>query len=103
MTHLDVLTTSENKVIGRKEVSLRLSYDASTPKTDDVRNLVAVHLKTKPELVKVIDIMPAYGDRYAKVRVNIYHDEPTFKKFEVVNKKAKKEKKEAAPQQEQKK
>lgn len=102
MTELNIINTSENSFIGRKEITFKLPYESSTPKTEEVKALVAAHFKVKPELIKIVEIMPVFGDRYANVKVNIYHDEAIFKKFEIINKK-KKEKKESAPKQEQKK
>ena len=102
MTELNILKTFDNHLIGRKEITLKLSYDNATPKTAEVQALIAAHFKQKPELVKVVDIMPVFGNRYAAVHANIYNDENSFKKFEIINKK-KKTAPEAAPKQNQKK
>ena len=88
---LEVLETKEQKLLNRKEVIIKVSFEKVTPKRDDLNKVISEHLKVAPELLKIQNIHQIFGIRQAKVISYVYHDKDSFQRVEVINKKVKKE------------
>lgn len=65
----------ENKLLGRKEVLLRIDHlGKGTPTRKEVREKVAEMLKTNIENVYVISIRTEYGSFVSWAKVHVYDD-----------------------------
>lgn len=65
----------ENKLLGRKEVLLRIDHlGKGTPTRKEIREKVAEMLKTNIENVYVISIRTEYGSFVSWAKVHVYDD-----------------------------
>ena len=65
----------ENKLLGRKEVHLRIDHlGKGTPTRKEVREKVAEMLKTNIENIYVISIRTEYGSFVSWAKVHVYDD-----------------------------
>jgi len=104
MTDLKILNERENQLLNRKELIIECNYPKkSTPKTDELKNKLSEFLKINSSLISIKKINQIFGNPHCNIEVHLYKDENSFKKYEVINKKKKAEKKEGKPKQEVKK
>ena len=102
---MDIKIIKEEKsVMQRKELTLEVTFEKSTPKRLDLKKEIAKKTKTKEDLLIIKKILTNYGERTAKVLAYAYKDEETLKKIEypkVIEKNTpKKEAKEETPEEE---
>lgn len=80
---MDIKILSEEKaVLPRKEISLEVKFEGSTPKRLDLKKEVAKKTKSKEDLLIVKKIFTDYGANVAKVLVYVYDDEDSLKRIE---------------------
>jgi ribosomal protein S24E len=81
---MDFTITKEEKkpLMHRRDVSARISYEASTPSRMDIRKAAAEHLKAKEETVLITKILPEVGSPSANVELRIYDNEQVMKDIE---------------------
>ena len=72
----------ENKSLKRTEVTFLVSYDSSTPKRQEVIEVLANLLKVKKELVILQSLNNKFGSKSADGKANIYTDEEALKRIE---------------------
>jgi ribosomal protein S24E len=73
---LELTSTKINKVIGRKELSFKVT-EASTPSRADVRREIAVLMRTEPDNVYVRVLQTKSGTRVTTGIANVYNDAVT--------------------------
>jgi ribosomal protein S24E len=78
---LELTSTKINKVIGRKELSFRVT-EASTPSRADVRREIAVLMRTELENVYVRAIEAKSGTRVTTGLAHVYNDVATAESVE---------------------
>src|SRR6056297_3025581 len=72
----------KQSVIPRKEITLEVKFEKSTPKRLDLKKEIAKKTKGKEDLIIIKKILTDYGKRCAKVTAYEYKDEDTLKKIE---------------------
>ena len=96
---IEITEKNNNQLLAREEVTANLSFEAATPKTEDVAKSVADATKSTPEQVVIKKIATNFGSRSAVVTAYVYSSKA--KKEEIEPKKKEKkdgaEKKEEAP------
>ena len=65
---------------------------SSTPNIDNVKKQAVDLLKINPELLRLRNIYTKFGNTKSDVICYVYDNVESLKKFEIINKKAKKEK-----------
>jgi ribosomal protein S24E len=73
---LELTSTKINKVIGRKELTFKIT-EASTPSRADVRREIAVLMRTEPDNVYVRTLKTKSGTRVTTGIANVYNDAST--------------------------
>jgi ribosomal protein S24E len=77
------ITKDEKKpLLKRRELEVKLGYEAKTPKRLDIRKELAKKLNVKEELVIVKRVKPDYGAQSAHLEIYVYDDEKTLKDLE---------------------
>jgi ribosomal protein S24E len=71
---IEILSTQENKSIGRKEIKLLANYAGSTPSRDSIKEELCRKLNLNPELVVIRKIDQVYGMHSSKAVAHMYTD-----------------------------
>ena len=80
---MDIKIIKEEKsVMPRKELTLEVTFEKSTPKRLDLKKEIATKTKNKEDLLIIKKIITDYGKRKSKVTAYVYNDEETLKKIE---------------------
>jgi small subunit ribosomal protein S24e len=80
---MDIKIINEKQaIIPRKEITLEVTFEKSTPKRLDLKKEIAKKTKNKEELLILKKIITNYGKRTAKITAYVYKDEETLKKIE---------------------
>lgn len=76
---IKILNERENPLLNRKEIKLRVYFDAVIPKFKEVRKEVVSYLKTDEKLTIMNSIKTEFGAKYADCYVKIYKDSESMK------------------------
>ncbi|QKQ99787.1 30S ribosomal protein S24e [Metallosphaera tengchongensis] len=77
---------AENKVIGRKEVKIKIYHIGSgTPSRVDVKKAISNFLGSKEDLVVVRKIFTSYGAGISEAVLHVYSDKETMERFEPIH------------------
>lgn len=88
-----IISDNENKLLGRNEANLEISFEGKTPSGTEVQAEAAKVLKADVKLVVVKGISQVYGGNKVKVLIYVYTSEKDLKKSEKETRKSKKENK----------
>ncbi len=72
----------ENELLSRIEVTARIDFEKSTPKTDDVKDQLAKAMSTDVSNIALKKIATVYGKREAEVTAYVYKSSDLLKKIE---------------------
>ncbi|AWS00625.1 30S ribosomal protein S24e [Metallosphaera hakonensis] len=73
----------ENKVIGRKEISIKVYHiGSSTPSRSDIKKAISNFIGAKEELIVVRKINTGYGAGISDAVIHVYGQKDTLEKFE---------------------
>ncbi|MCL5100744.1 MAG: hypothetical protein M1122_02215 [Candidatus Marsarchaeota archaeon] len=78
---MKVLKDQENKLIGRREISIFLSYEGKTPSRDEIKEGVCKKLSLDPEITDVVKVDQLYGSMASNVKVYCYKDKKAMDMF----------------------
>lgn len=79
---LQIIQKKEKPLLSRTEIIADLSFDAATPKKDELKVKVAESLKSDANLVVVKKVETIFGEKKAKVLAFVYKNEKDMKKIE---------------------
>ena len=88
---LKIVQESENKLFNRKELVFETEFQGSTPSKENIKKSIAVITKSKEDVIVIEKIHQLYGATKAQIKAKIYNSPELLKKFEIINKKPKKE------------
>ena len=92
---MKVLKDFDNKLCDRGEYTVEINHlNNKTPTTGEVRKKIAEMTNNDEKLISVKGTYTKYGFGRSVVHAYIYNNSDSFKKFEVINKKQKKNGKE---------
>ncbi len=103
---VEIKNKSDNKLFQRKEILAYAYFTGTTPKRAEIKADVANKVAANPDNCVVRSVENEFGMKRVKVSLHAYESLDTLKKFEpryilvregLEQKKAKKEKKKAAP------
>ena len=69
---IEVIKEENNKLLNRKQLQIKIQYEAATPARKEVRDKVAADFKIEPERVIIDNMQTAFGKKEATVYVKIY-------------------------------
>ena len=79
---IEVIKEENNKLLNRKQLQLKIQYEAATPARKEVRDKVAADFKIEPERVIIDNMQTAFGKKEAKAYVKIYESAEAALKIE---------------------
>jgi small subunit ribosomal protein S24e len=79
---IKIITKTEKPLLERTELVGEVGFEAVTPSRVEVRKKMASALNIAEELIVVTEIMPTFGERKAKLAVNIYKTKEALQKIE---------------------
>lgn len=80
---LTITNETENKLLGRREVTGEVTFKGATPKKDDIRNMVASKVKNADVNLTVVKMIDGkYGGQHAMVTAFVYQSVDDLKKLE---------------------
>lgn len=100
--NVSILSTSENKLLERKEIEAEVSFEGATPKRADLKQAICGKAGINPELMVLSVVTNAFGRHTVRVVAHAYADKEKLMKVEAHHIKVreglaqKKEKKKAA-------
>ncbi|MEE9594386.1 MAG: hypothetical protein V3V92_03205 [Candidatus Hydrothermarchaeales archaeon] len=71
---VEILQDTENPLLDRRELVLKITHDATTPTFAEARNKIASALKAKKDVVVVQSIKSKFGIKEAIATANVYSD-----------------------------
>ncbi|ABP96360.1 MULTISPECIES: 30S ribosomal protein S24e [Metallosphaera] len=73
----------ENKVIGRKEIKIKVYHIGSpTPSRADIRKAISSFIGAKEDLVVIRKINTGYGAGISEATIHVYSEKDVLSKFE---------------------
>jgi ribosomal protein S24E len=79
---IEVIKEENNKLLNRKQLQLKIQYEAATPARKEVRDKVAADFKIEPERVIIDNMQTAFGKKEATAYVKIYESAETALQIE---------------------
>jgi len=78
---VEILNEKDNRLLERKEINLKVSYDAKkgTPKLNEMRDAIAAKLNLDKALVVIDNINQPFGVHYSDVYLKVYDNENAMK------------------------
>ncbi len=80
--NVDVLSKTNNPLIGRVEYIIEVSYDKATPKRADVRQAIVEKVGCSPDLLVIKKIQQHAGMKKSRVIAYVYGDDETLRRIE---------------------
>ncbi|MDE1824140.1 MAG: hypothetical protein KGI00_04260 [Candidatus Micrarchaeota archaeon] len=77
---LNVGKESDNRLLGRKEIEVRASFDAVTPSREELKEAICRKLGIHPDLAEVVRIDQSYGVKECSVLVYSYDNKESMAK-----------------------
>ena len=69
-------------LLGRKRVTMHIDFEKATPQYGEVRKKVAADLKVAEDVLAIQHVYGTFGQRKAKVVVNVYDSKEQLAKIE---------------------
>ena len=79
---IEITNTNKNPLLGREELTGKLTFEAATPKKEDVAKAVADATKSTVEKIVVKKIATNFGSRSAIVTAYNYESKEKKEEFE---------------------
>lgn len=79
---IKVIEEKENKVVGRKELTIEINYDQKPLTRVEALTEIAKKIETPEELIVLKKMSNVFGTRKTICSINVYSDGATLKKFE---------------------
>ena len=79
---LKIESENDNKLLGRKEITATINFNATTPSKEQIKELIGGRLGSNRELTVIRKIEGEYGRKRITVRVHVYSDPEILKKTE---------------------
>jgi small subunit ribosomal protein S24e len=77
-----IISKTEKPLLERTELIGEIGFEAVTPSRVDVRKKMATALNVSEDLIVVTKITPMFGERKAKLAVNLYKKKECLQKCE---------------------
>jgi len=71
---IEIREKKENKLLGRQQVSCKISFEKQLPSRKEVREALCAALGVAPEVLVVQSVRGGFGVKSAKAIVHVYKD-----------------------------
>ena len=102
MIELKPIEETENKLLERKKLVLKITFDQATPTKVEVKKAIADKYKVKEDTIAIKSIYQEYGTTNAQVTAYLYNDAKALQEVERPPKKKASEAPAEAPKEEAK-
>lgn len=79
---MNITNEKENKLLGRKEISLTADFEGVTPTKETIKGQFIKEAKTNPELTIVKDVIAGFGGKVASSTIFVYETPEEMKRVE---------------------
>lgn len=79
---IEIKSTNDNKLLGRKEIEAKVSFDGPTPKRNEVLEAVSKKVGMNPDFAVLRQIVNEYGIQRVAVVVHAYENKERMEKIE---------------------
>lgn len=76
---IEIIKEKENKLLSRKEIEFKVTYEAATPKIGDVRKELIGAIHSKDNLTVIDSLRPSFGAKRLAGYAKVYKDEEGLK------------------------
>ncbi len=70
--NVNVLATTENKLLDRKEIDAEISFEGATPKRAEIKQAMGGKIGANPELMVLREVSSTFGRSSVKVLAHLY-------------------------------
>lgn len=70
--NVNLISTTENKLLERKEIEAEVIFDGATPKRADLKSAICQKVAANPELVILRKVSSSFGRKAVKVVAHAY-------------------------------
>ncbi|MEW6528522.1 MAG: 30S ribosomal protein S24e [Candidatus Micrarchaeota archaeon] len=100
------INTTENDILGRKEIIANIQFDKSTPTRKEIKEIISAKIGANPDNTVLREVKSRFGVRSIRAVLHVYPTKETALLFEpkhilirdgMAEKKQKKEKKKISP------
>ena len=70
--NVEILSSKENQLLGRKEVEASVLFDAATPKRAELKQAISGKIAANPDLMVIRKVASNFGARSVKVLSYVY-------------------------------
>jgi|SRR3989339_1491063 len=99
---IEIKNTSDNKLLGRREIEAKVSYNGPTPKRQEVLEAVSKKVGMNPDFAVLRQIVNEYGIQRIAVVVHAYQNKERLEKVEPAHLRSRGMTGDAAPKKEKK-
>jgi len=79
---IEVVSENENKLLDRKEITVRISFSGATPSRSEIEGELAGKIGANPDLMVIRDTREKYGQKEVEADVHIYKNAEKLKEIE---------------------
>ncbi len=79
---INILKERDTPLLSRKRFTLEIIKEGPTPSRSEIRDAVAVKLKSDKNLTIIKHVYPRYGVQKARVIAHVYEKEADLKRYE---------------------
>lgn len=83
--NVNILATTENKLLERKEIDAEVSFDSATPKRADLKTAISQKIGANPELVVIRSVSNSFGRKAVRVLAHAYSKKESLMEIEPVH------------------
>jgi small subunit ribosomal protein S24e len=83
--NVNLLATTENKLLDRKEIEAEVSFDGATPKRAEIKSAISQKIGADPDLMVVRKVTNLYGRHAVKVVAHAYSKKESLMSIEPVH------------------
>jgi len=70
--NVNVISTTDNKLLERKEVVAEVAFDGPTPKRAEIKQAIGGKIGANPEAMVLRDVSSSFGTKTIKVVAHLY-------------------------------
>lgn len=70
--NVNVISTNDNKLLDRKEVSAEIAFDGPTPKRAELKQAIGGKIGANPELMVIRSVSSRFGKKSVGVLAHVY-------------------------------
>lgn len=79
---VEVISTTDNKLLDRKEVNAVVRFDGATPTRADIRQSVATKIGLNPDMMVLNSVVNEFGKKEVRIIAHAYNDMKKLKEVE---------------------